>query len=121
MNIMAIIIAMSIPSAVTGFCFWLLERRISQRDQQKESDRVRRQQETAEKERIRDEMQYLLIQSVNASLALSEATAKAVERIPDAHCNGDMKEALEYVQEVKHVQKEFLTKEGIKGIYKDIA
>ena len=121
MNITAIILAMSIPSAVTGFCFWILERRISQRDQQKESDRVKRQQETAEKERIRDEMQYLLIQSVNASLALSEATAKAVERIPDAHCNGDMKAALQYATEVKHMQKEFLTREGIKGIYQDIA
>ena len=121
MNITAIILAMSIPSAVTGFCFWILERRISQRDQRKETDRARRQQETAEKERIRDEMQYLLIQSVNASLALSEATAKAVERIPDAHCNGDMKAALQYATEVKHMQKEFLTREGIKGIYQDIA
>ena len=121
MDITAIILAMSIPSAVTGFCFWILERRISQRDQQKEFDRARRRQEQAEKERLRDEMQYLLIQSVNASLALSEATAKAVERIPDAHCNGDMAAALAYATEVKHKQKEFLTKEGIKGIYKDIA
>lgn len=121
MNMTAIILAMSIPSAVTGFCFWVLERRIQQSDLKKESDRAKRQREQAEKERLRDEMQYLVIQSVNASLALSEATAKAVERIPDAHCNGDMKEALEYAQEVKHAQKEFLTKEGIKGIYKDIA
>lgn len=37
-----------------------------------------------------------------AALALGEATSRAVQRIPDAHCNGDMHAALEYAQKVKH-------------------
>ena len=57
-----------------------------------------------------------MINSVNACMSLSEATARAVQRIPDAHCNGDMHAALEYVTNVKHRQKEFLTKQGVEHI-----
>lgn len=117
MNLQTLILAMSIPSAVTGFCFWLLERSISKRDAEKDKAREKRQKEQDEKEKRRDELQYLVIQSVNASIALSEATAKAVQRIPDAHCNGDMHKALEYAEKVKHDQKEFLTKQGIKNVF----
>ena len=39
-----------------------------------------------------------------AALALGESTARAAQRIPDAHCNGDMHAALEYAQKVKHEQ-----------------
>mgnify|MGYP003218848271 CR=1 FL=1 len=57
-----------------------------------------------------------LIKGNWASVALGEATAKAVQRIPDAHCNGDMHAALNYASQVKHEQKEFLTKRGIHAI-----
>ncbi len=36
-----------------------------------------------------------------------------MQRIPDAHCNGDMKDALKYATDVKHKQKEFLAKQGV--------
>lgn len=117
MNIQTLVIAMSIPSAITAFCFWLLERSISRRDALAEERRKARQKEHDEQEERRDELQYIVIQSVNASIALSEATARAVQRIPDAHCNGDMDSALEYAKKVKHEQKEFLTKQGIKKVY----
>lgn len=45
------------------------------------------------------------------------AAAVAVQRIPDAHCNGDMHAALEYARKVKHAQKDFLTEQGVKAIY----
>lgn len=105
MSVQALILAMSIPSAVTGFCFWLLQRTLAKRE-----EKIDKQ------EKCRDKLQYLVIQSVNASIALSEATAKAVQRIPDAHCNGDMDEALKYAAKVKHEQKEFLTEQGIKKV-----
>ena len=38
-------------------------------------------------------------------------------RIPDAHCNGDMHDALEYAGRIKHEQKDFLTEQGIESIY----
>ena len=49
--------------------------------------------------------------------AVREATAKAVQRIPDAHCNGDMHDALNYAANIKHKQKDFLTKQGIHALY----
>jgi hypothetical protein len=116
MNIQTLIIAMSIPSAVTGFCFWLLEKSITKKEKTKDEAREKRQKELDEKEKLRDKLLYILIESVNASIALSEATAKAVQRIPDAHCNGDMDAALQYATKVKKEQKDFLTQQGIKNV-----
>ena len=31
----ALLVAMGVPTAITGFCFWLLERRIEKRDKKK--------------------------------------------------------------------------------------
>lgn len=105
MNIESLLIAMSIPSAITAFCFWLLQRSITKRDKAK-----------AEKEKSRDTLLYLVIQSVDASIDLSTAIAKAVQRIPDAHCNGDMDAALESAKKVREKQKQYLTQQGIKQI-----
>ena len=58
-----------------------------------------------------------MIKGTSAAIALGEATARAVQRIPDAHCNGDMHAALEYATKVKHEQKDFLTKQGIHALY----
>ena len=44
------------------------------------------------------------------------ATARAVQRIPDAHCNGDMHAAIDYAAKIKHAQKDFLTSQGIHAI-----
>lgn len=95
--IMALIAAASIPSAITGFCFWSLQRRIEKRDKELE-----------EKEKAKEENELLLIKLAGASLSLGEATAAAVQRIPDAHCNGDMHAALEYARQVKHEHKDML-------------
>lgn len=105
MNVESLLLAMSIPSAITAFCFWLLQRSITKRDKAK-----------AEKEKSRDTLLYLVIQSVDASIDLSTAIAKAVQRIPDAHCNGDMDAALESAKKVREKQKQYLTQQGIKQI-----
>ena len=62
----------------------------------------------------------MLLKSTSAAIALGEATAKAVQRIPDAHCNGDMRAALEYAANVKHQQKDFLTSVGVHAMHEDI-
>ena len=51
-----------------------------------------------------------------ASNTLSEATARAVQRIPDAHCNGDMETALEEEEKVKKEIQLFLAKQGVNNI-----
>lgn len=95
-----------LPSAVTGFCFWCIQRRIQKADKKREN-----------REQLREQQELFLVQGVNAALALGEATAKAVQRIPDAHCNGDMHAALNYAAKVKHEQRDFLAKQGIIHLY----
>ena len=46
----------------------------------------------------------------------NEELLREVQRIPDAHCNGDMHAALEYATSVKHKQKDFLTKQGVDAL-----
>lgn len=117
MDVTAIIIAASIPSAITGFCFWLIERNIKKQDKKREAEEEARREDMERRENLRQQQEFYLVQGVNAAIALGEATAKAVQRIPDAHCNGDMHAALEYASKVKHAQKDFLAKQGINSIY----
>lgn len=113
----AVIVAASIPSAFTGFCFWLIQQKIQKQTAKREQEEQERRKKREERERLREENEVLLLQSVNAAIALGEATAKAVQRIPDAHCNGDMHAALEYAAKVKHEQKDFLTRQGLGYLY----
>lgn len=117
MDVTAIIIAASIPSALTGFCFWLIEQRLQKRAKKLEAEEKERREAEEKRERLREQQELLLVQGVGAAIALGEATAKAVQRIPDAHCNGDMHAALDYAAKVKHAQKDFLTRRGIEAIY----
>lgn len=116
LNITTLLIAMSIPSAITGFCFWLLERKIKLRDDEEKAERVKRQKEIDERDKKRREYELCQLNMIAASIALAEATAKAVERIPDAHCNGDMHRALEYAEKVKNDQKDFLREQAVNSM-----
>ena len=116
MSIGSLIAMMGIPTAVTGLFFWLLEHRIQKREKKREQQEATARAKAEEREHAREELQLLAIQSTNAAIALAEATAKAVQRIPDAKCNGDMHAALDYAAKVKHEQKDFLTKQGIQAI-----
>lgn len=106
MDFTTLILAASIPSAFTGFCFWALERKIA-----------KRQEEADKKDAARIQNEIIVIEGVNAAIALGEATARAVQRIPDAHCNGDMHHALEYAAKIKHKHKDFMTAQGVDSIY----
>lgn len=111
-------LAAAIPSGLIAFLFWGLERKIQKRDEKEATERKARQAIIDERDSKRLENEYLMLQAVNASLSLAEVTAEAVQRIPDAHCNGEMKEALNYAKEVKKKQHEFIDKAGIKAMYK---
>ena len=112
----AVILALGIPSALTGFLVWNFERKIAKREAKREKEQEERHKKEAEREKAREELQILTIQGVSAAIALGEATAKAVQRIPDAHCNGDMHDALNYAIKIKHEQKDFLTRMGIASV-----
>ena len=106
MQLEAQLLAFGIPTAMTGFFFWLIQRKITAQDKARE-----------ERERNREKLDVMILQSTSAAIALGEATAKAVQRIPDAHCNGDMHKALDYASSVKREQKDFLTNLGIHALH----
>ena len=106
--VLAFLAALGIPSAIMGIIVRRIERRFEKRDREAEN-----------KARAQAELLYLLVKSTRASIALGEATAKAVQRIPDAHCNGDMQAALSYATGVKHEQKDFLAHHGVESLLED--
>lgn len=113
---MELLIAAGVPSAITAFCFWMIERRIQVRAEAEKEERVRRQIEQDTKEKNRENLQYMTVKALDGALALSEATARAMQRIPDAKCNGDMHKALDYEQEAKHDLENFLTRQGVNHV-----
>lgn len=119
--VVAFVVAMGIPSALTGFLIWNFERKITSRDKKKEQEveeeKKRLEKEATDREKAREDYELNLVKGTWAAIALGEATARAVQRIPDAHCNGDMHKALEYAEQVKHDQKDFLAKQGIQALW----
>ena len=100
--------ALGIPSAFMGLCVWLLKKHLDKKDEDHER-----------KEEARKELDIMLLRGVGAAISLGEATARAVQRIPDAHCNGDMHAALDYATKVKHEQKDFMTEQGVEHLHYD--
>lgn len=104
-TIWAVILAAGIPSAVFGLLMRELNKQIDKREKAKE-----------EREEARAKNQTLIIRAVMASLTLGEATAEAVQRIPDAHCNGDMEAALSIAKKIKEEYREFERERTVKSI-----
>ena len=99
-----LILACGIPSALTGFLFWILK--ITKIEAKRE-----KQQQTIE------ELMEIIINTSHSTNILAEATAKAVQRIPDAHCNGDMTNALEQSAKYQQEEKDFLINQSIKQVF----
>ena len=108
---MELLLAAGIPSAITAFCFWIIEKKIQERTAQEQQERTKRQEELDKKEKNREQLK-----AIDGSLALSEAIAKAVQRIPDAKCNGDMHSALDYEKNAKHDLENFLNMQAVDHI-----
>jgi len=104
----AIIMAAGIPSAITGLLVWWIKKRIDKQDEERQ-----------EREKNQERLMILIMQTGRATSVLSEATARAVQRIPDAHCNGDMKKALDDAKRIQTEEKDFLINKGIKHIFEE--
>lgn len=114
-----ILAALGLPSALTGFFIRRMEKRLDKREAQMKKEQEALEAKAEAREKKREQLELVLIQSTSAAIALGEATARAVQRIPDAHCNGDMHQALEYAAEVKHNQKDFLMEIGVHALHDD--
>lgn len=107
-DVWAILGAAGLPTAITGLLVWWLKRHIDKKDHQRE-----------EREKNTERLMLIIMQNSRATNVLATATAKAVQRIPDAHCNGDMTTALAEADRIQKEEKDFLMDQGIKHIFED--
>ena len=101
-----VLIMCGVPSGLFGLFIWLFKRSIDKREKTRE----------AREEKVEQLMLYIL-QDCRATTVLATATAKAVQRIPDAQCNGDMTRALETAAEIQSKEKDFVFNQGIEHIF----
>lgn len=106
MEILEIILMFGVPSAITGFGIWLIKRKLEKNERQ-----------YSEKESNLQDLVLMMLQTTMANAVGITAVAKAIQRIPDAHCNGDMTKALEYMKAIQEKEKDFLMDKGVKHIF----
>lgn len=109
--------AFGVPTAITGLCVWFLKRSIDSRDKKREKDQAERDKRAEEREKNTEKLMLYIMQTSRATNVLAEATARAVQRIPDAKCNGDMTEALRRAEEIQKEEQQFLIDQGVKHIF----
>ena len=112
-------IAMGIPTAITGLLVWWLKRSIDKRDKDAEKRETAKQKAADEREKNTERLMLMIMQTSRATNVLAEATARAVQRIPDAHCNGDMTSALAEAARIQKEEQQFLIDQGIQHIFGD--
>lgn len=106
MEIAELIMLFGIPSAITGLGIWWFKRRVEASEKKNQE-----QQENIEA------LIMMMVQSSKANQIGITAIARAVQRIPDAKCNGDMTAALAEMEKIQQQEKQFLINKGIKYIF----
>ena len=95
-----------IPSAATGLIVWFFKRYVDKTEKKRE-----------EREDKVEKLMLHILKENRATYILADATARAVQRIPDAHCNGDMTAALKKAAEIQKQEKDFVFDQGIEHIF----
>ena len=99
-------IAAGVPTALCSLLVWMLKRYIDKREKDRE-----------EHDRNMQKMMMMIMQTGRANNVLAVATAKAVQRIPDAQCNGDMTSALAEASRIQKEEKDFLMQMGVQRVF----
>ena len=107
-DIVQVFLTMGIPTAITGLLVWFFKRYLDKRDAEK-----------TKHEKDIEKAITMMMRTSMANYVLAEATAKAVQRIPDAGCNGDMTEALKESARMQKESQEFLINRGVEHIFED--
>lgn len=102
------ILTAAIPSLISGVGLYAVTRKLNAH--QKDRDKK-------EKDRLQSEIH--MMDTVIATAECTRAIAKAVQRIPDAHCNGDMHAALGEMDEALKKQRKFLRAKAVESTEKE--
>ena len=93
--IIAFLVAMGTPTAITAFCSWALQRRI-----------MRREKKAEELERSREKLDVMLLQSTTAAIALGRLQPRRCSGSPMRIATG-YAQGFGYAADIKHRQKDF--------------
>lgn len=99
----SVLISLGLPSAVVGLFFHRIEKKM---------DEERKAREKLEASRRKYEI--FQVKTMTAVAALSKANALALK---NGKCNGETSVALEYLNEIKHDQRDFLNEQGIEHLF----
>lgn len=116
---MEILVMWGVPSALTGLFIWFFKRHIDKKDAEKAAKEAAARKAAEDREKNYERMMLMIMQTSRATYVVAEATAKAVQRIPDAHCNGDMTSALAEAERIQKEEQQFLIDQGVKHIFGD--
>lgn len=116
---MEMLITWGVPTAITGLFIWFFKRHIEKKDAEKAAKDAEHRRIAEEREKNYERMMLMIMQTSRATYVVAEATAKAVQRIPDAHCNGDMTSALAEADRIQKEEQQFLIDQGVKHIFGD--
>lgn len=106
LTIAQLITVFGIPTTITGLGVWWFKRRLE-----------RNEAKAKEHEANLEALVLMMMQSTRANTVGITAIAKAIQRIPDAHCNGDMTTALEEMENIQKKEQQFVLDKGIKYIF----
>lgn len=95
----------AIPSSITGLFVWWVKKKLDQQEERQ-----------LEREKSQQELMVMLMNSTKANCIGIQAVARAVQRIPEAHANGDIDSAIEEMNKLQKQEDSFLTEQGIKHI-----
>lgn len=105
--VVAIVLAAGVPSAIFSSFIKGIEKKL---------DEARNEQMSHEQKRLEHEI--MLIDMTMASLDLAEVTAEAVQRIPNANCNGEMSTALQGAKAIQTKYRDFVKLQAVQSLEK---
>lgn len=108
MTPLEILALFAIPSSITGLFVWWVKKKLDQQEERQ-----------LEREKNQEKLMVMMMNSTKANSIGIQAVARAVQRIPDAHANGDIDSAIEEMNNLQKEEDNFLTEQGVKHILND--
>lgn len=106
LTIAQLIAVFGIPSAITGLAVWWMKRKVEQNEAK-----------SKEHDENLEALVLMMMQTSRANTVGITAIARAIQRIPDAQCNGDMTAALEQMEAIQRKEQQFVMDKGIKYLF----
>jgi hypothetical protein len=110
MDLATLIIAAGLPSAICGVAMGLVQHNLIKRLEKAEKAHT-------EAEERREKGQIMLIDSVNASIKLSETIAEGCKKSGLSGFNGNVEEAMQYADDIRREQDRYYRDMGIRQVY----